>query len=209
MKKVKVELISDIICPWCYIAKARIERVVEALEKEDIQLDLRLSPYLLYPHIPKGGSPKADFAKVRKPGMGRSLREEAKEEGIIIDYKKIERIPNSLEAHRLLWLIENNEVQFNLARALFREYFEEGNNVEDPKLLIREATKVGVEDSIIEIFQNSQQGEEEVNLYIRGLKDQFIMAVPTFIIANRLQLQGIQPYEVFYKYFKRAAERFT
>ena len=105
MKIVKVELVSDIICPWCYIAKARIERVVEALEKEGIQLDLRVSPFQLYPQIPKGGAPKADFAKVRKPGMGRSLKEEAKEEGIIIDYKKIERIPNSLEASTFSFIL--------------------------------------------------------------------------------------------------------
>ena len=63
-----------------------------------------MRPFLLYPHIPVGGVPKEHFRKVSKPGMGSALREEAAKENIIIDYRKIDRIPNTLEAHRLMFL---------------------------------------------------------------------------------------------------------
>jgi len=79
MTTVNIEFTSDFICPWCYIGKARLERV-RALLQDEIKLDIELKPYLLYPHVPKGGAPKSDFSKKVKPGMGRSLKNEAKVE---------------------------------------------------------------------------------------------------------------------------------
>ena len=109
---VDVEFISDYICPWCYVGKVRLERVKAQLAGK-IALKIHLRPYVLYPHIPKGGLPKSDFAKKTKPGMGRALRREAKAEGIEINYRNIERIPCSLEAHRLTCLIEDNALHFS------------------------------------------------------------------------------------------------
>lgn len=205
MKKVTIELVSDIICPWCYIAKARIERVIQMLEAEDISVEIRVTPFQLYPQIPVGGAPKSDFAKVRKPGMGRSLRQEATEEDIKIDYSKIERIPNSLEAHRLLWLVEDSDQQFRLAKRLFKLYFEQGADLEEHELLIDEASKLGVAASTLQEFSETQKGQQEVNDYINGLRERFIRAVPTFILNDLIEVQGIQPVEVLFKYLKRAA----
>ena len=207
MNILKVELVSDIICPWCYIAKARLERVEQLLKEDGIALEIRVSPFQLYPHIPKGGLPKSDFAKRTKPGMGKSLRKEAEEEGIKIDYRKIERIPYSLEAHRLLWLVEEDAVQFRLAKKLFHFYFEEGGNVEDPMHLKEKAEAAGVDATVIQTFLNSDAGANEVADYIQGLKDQFIRAVPTFILNKALNMPGIQSVDVMRQYFQRAAKR--
>ena len=207
MTTLKVELVSDIICPWCYIAKTRLERVEAMLKEQGITLEIRVAPFQLYPHIPPGGVPKSDFAKFTKPGMGRSLRSEATEENIKIDYKKIDRIPYSLEAHRLLWLIKDAKTQYRLAKALFHFYFEEGGNVEDHEKLQELAEEAGVESELINQFLTTKDGHQEVVDYIQGLKDQFIMAVPTFILNDRFTVPGIQPVDTMYQYFLRAATR--
>lgn len=207
MARLKVELISDIICPWCYLAKARLERVEAMLKEQDIVLEIRLAPFQLYPHIPPGGVPKADFAKFTKPGMGRSLRSEAAEENIKIDYKKIERIPYSLEAHRLLWLIKDAKTQYRLAKALFHFYFEEGGDVENHQHLQKLAEKAGVAQALIQQFLSTKAGHQEVVNYIQGLKDRFIMAVPTFILNEKFTIPGIQPADTMCQYFLRAASR--
>ncbi len=143
MKTVHIELISDFICPWCYLGKARLERVKAAIADE-IRLEIDLKPYILYPSIPKGGVPKSIFAKKTKPGMGRSLRQEAEKEGIHFNYKYIERIPSSFEAHRLVYLVEDNAKKYELTKRLFYGYFEEGQNIEAPVYLLQQAIEVGV-----------------------------------------------------------------
>ena len=80
MKTVHIEFIGDFICPWCYVGKVRLERVRERL-KNEIRLDIKVKPYVLYPSIPKGGVSKSTFKKT-KPGMGRALRQEAQVENI-------------------------------------------------------------------------------------------------------------------------------
>lgn len=204
---VQVELISDIICPWCYIAKTRLEKVGAILKEEGIDLEIRVAPYQLYPHIPVGGLPKSDFAKFTKPGMGKSLRATAKEEGITIDYSQIERIPNSLEAHRLLWLVKDAETQYNLAKSLFQFYFEQGGNVEDKNQLQAKAKAVGVEQSIIDQFRTTSAGQEEVAQAIQAVKEEGIRAVPVFILNQKYPIIGIQDIETLTRYFRRAAKK--
>jgi predicted DsbA family dithiol-disulfide isomerase len=205
MTTVHLELISDFICPWCYLGKVRLERVRQ-LVKDEIQLDIEVKPYVLYPHIPKGGLPKADFAKKTKPGMGRSLRHEAKVEGIEINYKNIERIPYSLEAHRLVWLIPDKEKKYELAKKIFHGYFEEGRDIEDHDYLTDLGKSIGVSQSIIGQFLFSDQGLAEVQTAIQQTKEEFISVVPSIKFDRKILLPGLQPVEVWENYVRRAAK---
>ncbi len=201
---VHVEFISDYICPWCYIGKARLERVKKKLVNE-INLEIVVSPFLLYPSIPKGGIDKTVFSKKSKPGMGRSLREETKIEGIEINYKNIERIPNSLEAHRLTWLVEPN-LKYELAKRIFHGYFENGENIEDEKLLIEKAQQVGVGENIIERFLATDDGKMEVDLAIKNAKEEFVSVVPSLRLDMNFLIPGLQTVEVWENYIRRAAK---
>ena len=100
-KKVTIDIISDIICPWCYIGKSRLARAIEQVS-DDFEVVTRLKPFQLYPKVPKGGLPKESFPATRKPGIGAALKEAAAEENITFNYKNIKVIPNTLEAHRLM-----------------------------------------------------------------------------------------------------------
>ena len=204
MTTVSIEFISDFICPWCYIGISRIARINSLLEGE-IVLNIRMKPYSLYPSIPKGGVPKSRFASRTNRGKGKALKSEATVENIQINYKSIENIPNSLEAHRLSTLISSNDEQFRFSQKVFSSYFELGLNIEDHDLLENLALEVGVQADVLDSFKNSNMGEDKCKASIEKSKDEFISVVPAVKFHNNLLMPGLQPEEVWIKYFRRAA----
>lgn len=205
MQKVKVEIISDYICPWCYLGKTRLEKLQEKL-KDEIQLNLDIKPYILYPHIPIDGSPKKEFANRTKPGMGKSLRAEAKIEGIEINYKLIDKIPSSREAHRLTWLITEAQQKYLFAKTIFYNYFEKGDDIGDKSYLLALAKVLQIDKNIIVAFENSTKGAKEVEQSIQESKEEFISVVPSLRLNNQFMIPGLQSIEVWEKYIRRAAK---
>ena len=201
---VHIEFISDYICPWCYIGKARLERIKKILAAEII-LEIEVAPYLLYPSIPVGGVDKSIFAKKIKPGMGRSLKEESKIERIQINYKNIERIPNSLEAHRLTWMVKPS-LKYELAKRIFYGYFEEGQDIEDHDYLIDLAKDIGVDKTTIGKFFSTEIGKIEVAESIQKAKEAFATVVPSLRLDHSFLIPGLQSEEVWIKYIQRAAK---
>lgn len=204
MTSLSIHFYSDFICPWCYIAKVRLDKLKQTLAPE-IDLLINIKPYILYPHIPAGGVPKSDFAKRSKPGMGRSLRAEAKSENISFNYKKIDTIPSSLEAHRLVWLVQNVDQKYDLSMKIFHAYFEEGQNIEDLLLLSKLAQDCGINDSVINAFSLSEEGRQDCLDSIAEARDDYINLVPTLEINPSLRLLGLQSTDVWNNYLRRAA----
>jgi len=202
---VHIEFISDYICPWCYIGKARLGRVKE-LVKEEIDLEIEVKPFLLYPKIPKGGVAKEVFAKKTKLGMGRSLKMEAAAENLTLSYQKIERIPASFEAHRLTTLVETNLLKFELAKRIFYGYFEEGADIENHDFLIDQAKSVGVEKKTIGEFFATDAGKLATEEAIKASKNAFISVVPTMRLDHQFVVPGLQSIDVWENYIRRAAE---
>ena len=202
--KVYIDIKSDYICPWCYLGKVRLERVKQEL-KGEIGLEITVLPHILYPAIPVGGAPKEAFAKKTKPGMGRSLRGEAQIENIEINYKNIKRLPRSYEAHRLTWLIPDNDVKYELAKKIFYAYFEKGNDIENHQLLTDLATKSGVSTEIIQQFLTSDAGTLEINNYLKNSEDKYITVVPSLKLNSEIVIPGLQPIENWLNYIRRAS----
>lgn len=207
MKSSKVRLPitiwSDFICPWCYIAKSRIRRLQKDLSKE-LALEIELLPFQLYPQVPREGIDKKVFATRTKPGMGKSLRAEAAIEGIELNYHLIDTIPNSLEAHRLLYLIPEARRKRNLAEAIFQAYFEKGVNIGIPDELMSIARIAEVPQDILDEYYNEETGRQEVLSLINSAKDMYIRSVPVVILDHQFQIPGLQSYEVWEQYIRRA-----
>ncbi|MCR9289203.1 DsbA family protein [Saprospiraceae bacterium] len=204
-KTIHIQFISDFICPWCYIGKIRLERLKEKLIGE-INLDIELVPFVLYPQIPSGGLPKSAFSKRTKPGMGKSLKQEAQKEGVEINYKNIERIPYSLEAHRLIQLVEDNATKFELAKQIFISYFEKGQDIEDLDYLVSLGKSIGMSKSILSEFLFTNLGEKELNTALKRVKEEFVTVVPSLKLDRKIILPGLQPFDVWENYIRRAAE---
>ena len=203
MQKIHISIVSDFICPWCYIGKSRLHRLQKNLASE-IDMEFEMLPFQLYPAIPKEGADKSLFAKRTKPGMGRSLRAEAAEEGIDLNYDLIERIPNSLEAHRLMYLASDYNDLMELSLRVFRVYFNFGIDIGSPTQLIESLVSSGIEEGVFETFLTSEIGKEEVDFLIQQSKERHIRSVPAITLNHRFQIPGLQSYEVMEKYIRRA-----
>ncbi len=201
-KKVTIDIISDIICPWCYIGKSRLMRAIEQVS-DDFEVTTRLRPFQLYPNVPKGGLAKEEFPATRKKGLGTALKEAAAEEHIIFNYKEIKVIPNTLEAHRLMSLCDDNDLKNDLGMALFVSYFEKAEDVEDPLVLARIARDTGLAKAKIDQFLHSNIGEEEVQAEIKALKADGVTAVPSFVLDEDLLIMGVQPVNKWLRFFQR------
>ncbi len=201
-KKVTIDIISDIICPWCYIGKSRLARAIEQVS-DDFEVETRLRPFQLYPKVPKGGLAKEAFPATKRKGLGQALKEAAAEENIIFNYKKIKVIPNTLEAHRLMSLCEDNDLKNSMGMALFESYFEKAEDVEDPLVLARIARDAELEKTKIDQFLNSDIGEQEVSEEINALKADGVTAVPSFILNGDLLVMGVQPVSKWLRFFQR------
>lgn len=205
-KQVSIDFIGDYICPWCYIAKVRLAKLKEKLA-EEIQLEIHSKPYLLYPDLPQGGLPRSTFSKTGKPGLGKALKIASKEEGIRLNYKLIDRIPRTFEAHRLTWLVKDIHQQYTLATSLYQAYFENGIHLEDRTALVQIAEEIKLPEKVIDQFLNTDKGTNEAKALIENYREGGIRAVPSLQFAEGLFIQGLQPSELWERYIRRMASR--
>lgn len=196
MNSVTIEFYTDFICPWCYIGKERMTKVVASL-KDQLDITLIPKPYLLYPTIPIGGVDKTVFAKKTKPGMGRSLRDEATIEQIELNYRKIERIPNSRLAHKLISTLPDNELKWNRSLEIIRDYFQQGQNIEDEQYL---KAKLESDHDLKDPRYEAQLSEE-----LEQAEELNISLVPTIRLNEAIVMPGLHTTEVWTRYIQRAS----
>ena len=195
MGQVEIEFFTDFICPWCYIGKERITKVINKL-KDDIDITISPKPYILYPSIPEGGVDKSVFAKKTKPGMGRSIRDEAAIDQLKLNYKNIERIPNSLKAHQLIANLTSDKLKWDISLQIIRDYFRSGQNIED--------------DSYLNQILTSNYFTPKLETYnidheLLLAQEHHITIVPTIRLNKKIIIPGLQSSEVWTKYIQRAS----
>src|SRR5262245_50599730 len=132
---VEIEVFSDLICPWCFIGKRRLDRALSGTASEGVTV--RWRPFQLYPDLPIGGVDRAAFYKARfgqdadSRKIGERIGAEANDAGITLDFARIERVPNTLAGHRLVSFFDEDPRQHALMDDLFTAYFSEGRDLGD------------------------------------------------------------------------------
>jgi predicted DsbA family dithiol-disulfide isomerase len=211
----KVEIYSDVVCPWCYIGKRRFQRALAELagRAPEDEVEVVFRPYQLDPNEPAAPRPLLESLR-RKFGpqaraMTARVSEAARGEGIEIDWDRAVAV-NTLPAHRLLWLAEREAgpaVQRALAERLFEAHFARGENVGDPAALARLAGEAGLDPARAAAMLATDEGEREVREAIAQARRLGITAVPTFVFDGEYGVQGAQPPEVFREVFEELAAR--
>ena len=198
----KIDIYSDISCPWCYIGLARFERALATFEGAD-RLDVRYHPYQLDPLAPMDAEPMFDYLARRFGASSRAkathVIEIARGEGLVMDYERGLMV-NTLNAHRLLILAERDygpAAQRELMRRLFRAHFADGQDVGDLRVLARLAADVGMDTDLARNYLETDEGTREVREAIAEAQRIGVSAVPTYVFDDRYIVEGAQPTELF------------
>jgi predicted DsbA family dithiol-disulfide isomerase len=198
-----------VICPWCYIGKRRLEKAVYAVQGQH-EVRVRWLPFQLNPTMPKDGISRRDYRTKKFGSWERSLELDAKVvavgkgEGIDFAFDRIERTPNSLDAHRLIWLAGKDSVQDAVVEALFQAYFSEGRDISNRQTLLDVVAEAGLERSKAEAVLNGEDGQEAIKEAGEQARRFRVDGVPLFIIDGKITLSGAQPPDAFLEAFHQA-----
>lgn len=207
-----LEIFSDLICPWCFIGKRRLDEALATGVGEGVNIIWRA--YQLYPGMPPEGMDRQEFYRQRFRGADQSpararIEAEARRAGINLDYDRIRRVPNTFRGHRLLHLARDAGVQHELADALFSAYFEQGQDVGDDEVLLEVAVGIGMDRAETESYLASESGSDAVSAEIERAANIGVTGVPCFVFAGAYALPGAQEPEVIAQVIERARVKLT
>ena len=205
-KSLLIEIASDVVCPWCYIGKRRLDKALQSLAGE-VEARIEWLQFQLNPDMPSGGMARADYrrAKFGSVEKGRMLdarvAQEGAGEGIAFAFDRMQRTPNTVAAHQLVELAQASGKGDAVVDALFRAYFEEARDIGDPAVLADIAKGAGLGGWPEAKDQATVSAKEE---HVRNLG---ISGVPTFIFNRESGLSGAYPPEQLAKAIREAAQR--
>jgi predicted DsbA family dithiol-disulfide isomerase len=198
-----IEVASDVICPWCYIGKRRLEKALALLDGE-VKPEIRWLPFQLNPGMPSQGIPREEYRKAkfgsieRSRGLDARVAAEGEGEGIAFAFERIERTPNTVAAHQLIDLAQRQGAEAAqkqqglgtaVVSALFKAYFEEARDIGDAAVLAAIATGAGVTG-----WPQQADGKQVAQLE-EDMRNLGISAVPTFIFGRKVGVSGAHPPE--------------
>ncbi len=199
----KIDIVSDVVCPWCYIGYKQLEKALDLLQ-EHLALEIEWHPFELNPGMPHEGEDINDHI-ARKYGAQpeqmnttrRHMMALAEGLGIELNYSPGRRIYNTFDAHRILHWAREQSCQTSFSLALFHQYFSLGRNPSEPEVLLDVARELALDhEEILRILESDryvQTVREELNRYT----SMGIQGVPTFIIENKYSITGAQDPETF------------
>jgi predicted DsbA family dithiol-disulfide isomerase len=207
-----IDVVSDVICPWCFLGKRRLDAALARLD--DLDVFVRWRPFMLDPTIPPEGHDRQDymlakFGAERLKTIHDPLIAAGEELGVPFDFDQITRTPNTLDAHRLIRWSHTVERQHEMAERLFMAYWSEGEDVSDRDVLARCAGDAGINARQIRELLDSAQDVEETRAEIQHATSIGVTGVPTFILGQSYALVGAQSPEVLADAIARVAKEVT
>ena len=209
---INIKVISDTICPWCYIGKKQLEKAINKID--NIEFDISYKPFQLDPTMPTDGVDRKRYID-RKFGedtakeVGNKIREAGKPVGIEFNYENIIKTPNTLNSHRILKWAEKESKQEEALELLFYSYFTEGRDIGNNEELVKIAKKLGLNPKKIEKNLVSDIDIKEIELEEWSYRDLGIAGVPTYILEDNMIITGSQSSETFVNVFNKINSRKT
>ena len=215
MTEVTIDIVSDVVCPWCYLGKARLEAALKALP--DVSAEIHWRPYQLDPTIPRTGVDQKAYMEA-KFGTGPRLAQAqaqlvalGREIGINYDFDAIKVSPNTMDAHRLIgWASQAGPgIQNKVVDHLFKAYFENGEDIGNAKVLSKIASDCGMDVSIIDKLLPTDAEVVGVTGEIDHSHQIGVTGVPCFIIDQKYAVSGAQTPEILVDAIRNATKADT
>jgi predicted DsbA family dithiol-disulfide isomerase len=203
-----IDVVSDVVCPWCFIGKRRLERAL-ALAPE-IPVQVRWNPFFLNPWVPSEGISREEYLRTkfgsieRYAHISQRLTAAGAEEGIPFAFEKMTRQPNTTDCHRLIGWARENDASSQVKERLMQLYFIEGADLSDPEVLAQAGADCGMDGGHVRSRLATDEDLEEVRAAAKAASDAGIDGVPCFIFDGRFAVSGAQAPETLAGALKRA-----
>ncbi|MBB5724035.1 putative DsbA family dithiol-disulfide isomerase [Loktanella ponticola] len=203
---VKLDIISDPICPWCYIGKANLDKAL--LEFPDHPFQIEWHPFQLNPDMPAGGMGRRDYLETKFGGKDAAVRayapivEMSEKIGLGINFEAMKVTPNTIDAHRLIHWAGIEERQTFVVDLLFKAYFIDGRDIGDHDVLADVADMAEMDAALIKKLLNSDNDTDDIRKRDAHSREMGVNSVPTFIVANQHAVPGAQPAETWVQVIK-------
>ena len=204
----RLDIFADVICPWCWIGKRRLERALKMRPQEGLQI--RWRAFQLNPGMPVGGMDRKEYLSAKFGGDGQAtriydvIRAAGESEGLEFNFDKIQRTPNTLRAHRLVRLAQDRGKGSPMMEALFQAYFGRGQDIGDREVLMDAAMPLGLTAEEIRQQIDSAEGLEAVQAEDALARRHGINGVPCYIFNGKFALAGAHEPEVLFQLFDLA-----
>jgi predicted DsbA family dithiol-disulfide isomerase len=197
LKPLKLDIVSDVVCPWCYIGKRRIEDALALVP--DVPVEVNWRPFFLNPWVPREGISRdeyltAKFGSVEAyKGIAGRVVAAAGEEGLSYHPELVKRQPNTIDCHRLIHWAEQQGKAAEMKQRLMELYFRDGGDLTDVNVLVQAATDIGLDAEDVRRRLATDEDVELISSWAKEASDKGISGVPTFVFAQKYTVSGAQP----------------
>ncbi|NOD91651.1 thioredoxin domain-containing protein [Ruegeria sp. HKCCD4884] len=200
---VKLDILSDPICPWCYIGKTHLDKALANIPDHPFVIEWH--PFQLNPDMPDEGMDRREYLERKFGGKDGAVRayapvvEHAESAGLKIDFEGMKRTPNTLDAHRLIHWAGIEGKQNAVVDALFDAYFVQARDIGDPEVLSDIADSAGMDAAVVMKLLKSDADRDDIRNRDSHSREMGVSSVPTYIVANQHAVPGAQPPEMWEK----------
>ncbi len=205
----QIDIFFDLVCPWCFIGKHRMDRALA--ERPGLPVDLHWQPFQLNPGMPPGGMDRRDYLSAKFGGSGRAAQiyamvaETAERDGLHLELEAIRRTPNTLDAHRLVrYAARHGRDPAVIAEAVFQAYFQLGRDIGDRETLADISESTGLDRDAVADYLSSRADINHIRTADAAARRMGIQAVPCFVFDRRYALSGAQEPDSFFPMFDLA-----
>lgn len=207
----KIDIISDPICPWCFIGKTRLDRAMEANPNHDFIIEWH--PFQLNPTMEPEGMDRRLYLEAKFGGIDGAMKvyneidRTARETGLEVNFAGIKRTPNTIDAHRLIHWAGIEGKQNAVVDRLFKAYFKEGRDISEHSVLVRIADAAGMDGEATRRLLNTDADIDDIRERDKDARRKGIQGVPAFVVANEYVVQGAQPVDVWENVIQEIIEK--
>jgi predicted DsbA family dithiol-disulfide isomerase len=197
----RIDIVSDAICPWCYIGKRQMERALAILSTEGLAFSIHWNPFQLNPDMAKEGVDRAQYrawkfgSAEKAAALDARIVDAAAQVGLEFHPERIRRTPNTIDAHRLIWFAGQNGVQDAAMEQVFRAYFIEAQDIGQHGVLADCAAAAGLDRAQVMAFLAGDLADKEMRAADQAAREAGVSGVPSFFLDGYGLFSGAMPHE--------------